>query len=845
VAPAGFGKTTLLTSWLAVTDRRVAWFSVEENEAGLFRFAYHMIAGFRQAVQDLIPDFGSDWHNANVSQDTHDIKALSTYLTLELQRVKLPLTLVIDDYHFITDDRIHKFVAEVIEKLPQPITFVISSRRPPALPLSRLRARGLLNEIASEHLRFTSEEFREFFAEVARIELSDEDIEQLYHYTEGWIVGIQLAAIGLQDGMNVADLVTSKSGPRRHSLVYLLEEVLERQPLEVQRFLIQTSILDRMTASLCDRVTATSSSDQIIKRLSMENLFIIPVDDDDVWFRYHHLFRTLLLERLKLDPTEDIRELKVRACTWYEENNHLQEAVAFAVSVSDWDKVVEMIMPVAPPLLLQTKDFRDWLRSLPAEAFDRQPTLGVLLAWSRLIGGNVSGCVRLLDRLERKVKQDDPMSVQIILMRLTVAWFSRTGLAGLEFERPALQLTNERPESRYLALAATGYIYMYLGDPISAEMLIFEAIELVRTLGRTYSELMLMFEIAAARCLLIMGRPADAMSALARIKQFARLNSIRVSERANITYAEYHISRNELHLAERELDIAGAMISQTGIEYNTPLYWNGIILLRLAQGNNESALRAVEEFSHWCKRNGNYGWLYAMETLHAVVLFEQGKQDDVGKWLQERTSLTPASIVYEDELRYLLLVRWILRAPGSNGSDLMGAYTLAGRLSANARGPGRIPDAAQAEILQALILQRLNRTADALTIVDNVAEYLLPEGIIRPFLEYADELRLLFSASGPELISFAGLIKVRPLVLQTDGPPGNTDASAPSHLFIISDREQDVLNLIAIGLTNVEIADSLVVSLNTVKTHIKNLYFKLDAHSRTQALAAARQSRLL
>jgi LuxR family transcriptional regulator, maltose regulon positive regulatory protein len=364
-APPGFGKTTLLVDWLKQQSLPVAWYSLDERDNDLARFLTYAIS----AIQAIEAGFGQSTLNRIRARRRQPLESVITSLCNELAALPREIVLVLDDYHLIETQVIHQAMAFLLDHFPQPLHLVIATRADPPLPLARLRARAQLLELRAPDLRFSPDEAAAFLNQQMGLRLTPEQISALDARAEGWIAGLQLAALSIQGHQNVAGFVHAFTGSHRFILDYLAEEVLQHQSPETQNFLLQTCLLDQIFAPLADAVTRRSDSAQVLAQLERANLFIVPLDDTRQWYRYHHLFADLLAIRLRERPAEEIAEIHRRASAWYALNGFLNEAVEHALTAQDFEHAVSLIEQAAPALLLRSEDrtLRAWLAALPPE----------------------------------------------------------------------------------------------------------------------------------------------------------------------------------------------------------------------------------------------------------------------------------------------------------------------------------------------------------------------------------------------------------------------------------------------------------------------------------------------
>ena len=417
-APAGFGKTTVLTQWLTAPDpktagstRRVAWLSLDQDDSDLPRFLTHVIAAF----QTTNPDLGVE---ALALMDTDRIQTDAVLVSLvnDLDTVAEPTVLALDDYHVIDSPVVHDAVAFLLDNLPGQVTVAIATRADPPLPLSRLRARDELVELRASDLRFTDEEAEQFLNEVMGLELERGHVTALEARTEGWAAGLQLAALSARGRAEVGDVdafVDAFTGSHRFILDYLLEEVLRSQPDDVRAFLLDTSVLSELSAALCDAVTGRSDGQTMLKELERSNLFLVPLDDQRQWFRYHHLFADALRAQLNASDPERLMHLHQAAARWYTGQGRLTDAIAHALAAPDPEHAADLLELALAELRRRRENraLRDWLVSLPEDVVRRRPLLAACVGWTRLTLGDLDGVEVWLDAAEAGLAAAPPSAL--------------------------------------------------------------------------------------------------------------------------------------------------------------------------------------------------------------------------------------------------------------------------------------------------------------------------------------------------------------------------------------------------------------------------------------------------
>ena len=402
-APAGFGKTTLLSDWIPQSEHCVTWLSIDEDDNDPIRFWVYVVA----ALQKLRPDLGRDTLILLQSPQPPPITLILSTLINEISSFPENFSIVLDDYHFIKTQSIHEAVTFLLDHLAPQMRLILTTRADPLLPIARLRARNQLTELRAYDLRFTPDEVAKFLNEVMGLRLSTDDIAVLESRTEGWVAGLQLAALSIRGRDDVSAFIQTFSGSHRHILTYLAEEVLERCHEGTLNFLLQTSVLDRLCGPLCDAVTGGSDSQVLLQRLEQANSFLVPLDDHGIWFRYHHLFGEVLCARLARSQSSLMPELHRRASVWLEQNGLLTEAVRHALASQDFERAARLVEIIGmaqfgQPIVQFSLNM--WLTALPDQLTKLRPRLLLIHAWQLFIQLEMSASSRRVDEAEQALQ---------------------------------------------------------------------------------------------------------------------------------------------------------------------------------------------------------------------------------------------------------------------------------------------------------------------------------------------------------------------------------------------------------------------------------------------------------
>jgi LuxR family maltose regulon positive regulatory protein len=914
-ASAGFGKTTLLSEWIAGCERqreplvRAAWLSLDEGDNDPTRFLTYLIA----ALQTLPPKTGG----ANIGEgmlgvlqapQPPSIESILTTLLNEIATIPDHFILVLDDYHAIDAKSIDDALSFLLEHLPPQMHMVITTREDPHLPLARLRTRGQLAELRAADLRFTSAEAAEFLNRIMGLNLSGADIAALESRTEGWIAGLQLAALSMQGQQDTASFIQAFTGSHHFVLDYLLEEVLQQQTESVQAFLLRTSILSRLCGPLCDAVlkdtagsrqetagqeTAVQGTDgqKTLEYLERANLFIVPLDNERRWYRYHHLFRDILRQRIgqRLSPAE-IAEQHLRASVWYEQNGNEAEAFQHAFAASDFRRAAGLAESAYQGMdnRFQTAAWLGWVKKLPEDAVRIRPVLLTQMAQSFMDAGEPEASEDCLQAAERCLNgssgglvvadetQLKPLPALIAMARAYNAQVQGDLSATVKYAELALQLVPEGDLFRRAQATITLEVtHWTLGDLESARSALGDWMNSMQKAGN------FVFVVASAFALAdILVAEGRLREAIKTYQQALRLAAKHGKDAQQITAHHYlglallYHEMGEDAAAAEHLQKARELGEQTTL-VDWPYRWHlAQARLKEFEGELETALIQLDEA----------GRVYVktplpdtrpIEALKANVYLKQGRLDKAQDWVCKRGLSAEDETSYLNEFEHLVLARVLIaeyQSQRSNDSALQ-AIGLLERLLKAAEAQIRTGSVIEILVAQALAQQVVapkerGNLSLALASLERALTLAQPEGYLRLFLDGGEPMRLLLLEFRSRMLKQSN-DQSHPLhvyaekLLSAFAPPVDNQSTIKNsksemvepapHIEAkvrqaktmlvepLSERELEVLKLLRTELSGPEIADQLVISPNTFRTHTKNIFSKLGVNNRRAAVRRAEE----
>ena len=863
-APAGFGKTTLLAEWLAAgpaapTDERsVAWLSLDRDDNDPASFWTYVIA----ALQTVAPDVGASALALLESAQPPPIQTVLTTLLNDVGAGSSDLVLVLDDYHVIDSLEVQDGMAFLVEHLSPRLHLVIVSRADPALPLARLRARGELVETRAADLRFTPDEAAAYLNEMMGLQLSAGDVAALEGRTEGWIAALQLAALSMQGRDDVAGFIASFAGDDRYVVDYLVEEVVQRQSEPVQAFLLQTSILGRLSGPLCDAVTGQAGGKAMLEALDRGNLFLVPLDDQRRWYRYHHLFADVLQARLLDERPEQVGDLHGRASGWYADNGEQSAAIRHALAAEDFERAADLVQAAMPAMQRNRQEtaLRGWLELLPDELYRDRPLLSMGLIGARMSSGDPEGVESLLQNVERWLaasaegqgseaaptgtvdaheQQLRGLPGWVAIYRAGLALIRGDAAATISYCRQALDLVLADDHlAQAAATALMGLAAWGSGDLDTAHDAYARGMTGLERAGHIADVLGCAITLADIR--IVQGRLGDAMHTYEESLQLAADQEgpvLRGTADMYVGMSGIHRERNDLDTARQLLLQSAELGEHMGLPKNPHRWRIAMAGVREIDGDVDGALELLDEADRVYE--GDYSPnVRPVPAMRARVWAAHGRANDALGWVRAQGLSADDELSYLHEFEHITLARVLLAAysPPAAAGSLDEVADLLERLLDAADEGGRTGSVIEILVLQALVHQVRGDVPAALGPLERALALAEPEDYVRRFVDEGAPMVVLLEAAAEQDINPR---YVRRLLAAAGRPETAAPTSTQDLVDPLSQRELDVLRLLGTDLGGPDIARELVVSLHTVRTHTKNIYAKLGVNNRRAAVRRA------
>ncbi|MBL8076763.1 MAG: hypothetical protein JNM55_02285 [Anaerolineales bacterium] len=861
-APAGFGKSTLVSEWIVNCGQQVAWLSLDENENNAERFLIYVIS----TLQTVSPNLGADILDALQSPQTPSIDVILTALLNEITTIPNDFILVLDDYHLTDASSVDDALTFLIEHMPPQMHLVITSREDPSLPITRLRARNQLTEIRAADLRFTTVEATEFLNQVMNLDLPVEDVAALDKRTEGWIAGLQLAALSMKGQEDVHGFVQAFAGDHRYIVDYLVEEVLQRQPEPVRNFLLQTSILERLNGPLCDAVTSQLGSKLKLEQLQRGNLFVIPLDDKRHWYRYHHLFGDMLRMHLEVEQPDQLQTLHNRASKWYEQNGSVADAICHAYAAEDFERVAGLAETSWQVMYqsFQSAAWLGWVKHLPEKLIRSHPVLCVQIAWGVMDAHEVDASESHLLDAERCLEgpsdgmviveneQFRSLRARIAFARAYNAQTRRDFHSAIKYAELVLELIPEDDQFlRSQATAILGGAYLINGDLDAACRSMDEWIDNSLKIGNYFSA----FAYAMAEKSDILAAQGHLREALRTYQQSLQLAaeydsqvlrvmihpdlgmSMLYHEMGDDKAAEQHFQKSlELAVLHRSVDwsyrkcIAQAQLMESA-------------------GDLDAAVELLDEAKRFYIKT-LIPHTRPVDSLKARIYLKQKHLFKARKWAKEQGPSVDDELIYLHEFEHITLTRVLLAEYQENHDEntFLKAVDLLERLLKAAEDSQRLRSILEILVTQVIAYQVKGNLSKAHVSLERALVLAKPEGFFRIFIDEGEPLRaLLMDLRGSiekqlrdnnhELSNYVDKLLsgfARPIHIQQS-----------SLIEPLSQRELDILRLFKTELSGPEIAQELVIAISTVRSHTKSIYNKLGVNNRRAAIKRAAELNLI
>jgi LuxR family maltose regulon positive regulatory protein len=867
-APAGFGKTTLICNWIRQLNIPAAWYSIGQEDNDPTSFLSYVIA----ALQTVDQDIGLSTHSLQELPNP-ETKLVLTNLISDIIQGDREIVLVFDDYHLIKEREVHDLLEFLIEHKPVLLHLVIVSRSDPLLPIHRYRARDQLTEIRAANLSFSDSDAYAFFNKVMGLNLTSVDASELNKRTEGWITGLQMAALSMKSHPDIEGFIRSFTGDNRYVMDYLVEEVIAVQEEMLRTFLMQTSILGRFSGDLSEAVTGIKNCQAIIEELDSRNLFLVRLDDKNQWYRYHHLFAELLKKKLNDTEPDRIPDLHIRASKWFSEHDFIPEALEHSIEAQDWNNAAQLVERTFMDRMSRGEDYPtmlDRMQALPEEMIRSSPSLFIMYAWMYSITLQLDEAEKYLKLVEEKEGEslNDQLAIQIEVVRASIARYRGKHTEAIRSSLNTLEKIASNPSDSHVqrqnytgSIIYLAWSYYSIGEMELAMARFREALGISQEVGSINLLLYNLTGISMTQSL--MGQLAAAhqtlTEGLTHIQEYIYQNIQPHSASAliYIEYGNYLRETNQLEKAEK--------YTRQGLELgmkrsiSAEILRDGYILLsriKCAQNKPDDCWKILQEaeqvLAEFMKIDGFRDSLDTWNAILAMSIFNKEVEKNeyehkiLNDWVS-RQEIKPEPIVdsITAELNYLLWARWLIYS-----NKTQDARNLLDHLMNNASEKGRYERLITMHILRSIACEALGQTQEALSEISLAIRLAEPEGYSRIFTDEGILVkRILKKISASEILDKNGnklkipLSYVNKLLLCFEA--GYTLDTKLEKPFTLSKREMDVLMMLSTGISNAEISERLFISKDTVKSHLKSINVKLDTVDRKHAVEKARELGLI
>ncbi len=867
-APAGFGKTTLVSEWLANCQLPAGWLSLDEGDNDLSCFLSYLVS----ALQTITNDIGKGVLGAiQTSQPLMTInESLLANLLNEIVAIPNNFILVLDDYHVIDSEPIDNALTYLLDHLPPQMHVVITTREDPSLPLPRYRAKAQLTEVRAADLRFSAEEAGAFLNQMMNLNLSVENIAALETRTEGWIAGLQLAALSMQGREDIPGFIQAFTGSHRFVLDYLVEEVLQHRSENIRSFLLQTAILDKFCASLCNSVTEREDGKEMLDVLEHSNLFLIPLDDKRQWYRYHHLFAEVLMTHLLERQPQEVSSMHLRASAWFEQNGLRPDAIRHALAAKDFELaagLIELAYPAMEDGSSQSALWLGWVKTLPDDMFHSRPVLNVDYAFALLGIGEIEAAETRLKDAEGWLIPEPESAGMIVADMKQYTSLPETIAIGRAYNAQAFGKIHEtiKYANRVLELPVTdpfrhsqasmmlGMTYWASGDLEAANRVFADYTMKLRTAGNIPDAIGT--TVVLADIGLVLGHLKEAISTNEQLLQFVMDQDVPISPDT----ADLHRGLSELYIEQGNLEAAAQHLRKSkelGEKADLPVWQYRWCVdqsrLKETQGDLEGALSLLDEAQRLYIRTPLPDFR-PISAMKARIWVAQGRLDKSLEWVGEQGLSVDDDLCFLREFEHITLARVLIAQYQNHRTDasIQTAVQLLERLLQAAEEGSRMGSVIEILVLHALAFQAQGNITLSLVPLERALTLAEPEGFFRIFVGEGKSMAELLK----RLEANDGTLRIKQYIrklLPAYNPPSGIASVGKNHQghpqFLaepLSERELEVLRLLRTDMNGPEIARELMVSLSTMRTHTQNIYSKLGVNDRRAAARRAEELNLL
>jgi LuxR family maltose regulon positive regulatory protein len=858
-APAGFGKTTLVSDWISQTQIPTIWYSIDKSDNDPVEFLSYIISG----IQRIHKEFGQTALNLLHSSNKPNAESIAGLLINDILNIRQNFLLVLDDFHFINSREIFDLTNYLLQYIPDNLHIIILTRSDPALPVARLRSQHQMVELRFSDLSFSANDISNLFNKKLRICISVEDVNSLESKTEGWIAGLQLAALSLHGREDISEFIAELKGDNQYIMDYLMEEVLRIQSDDAKEFLLQTSLFEQISAPLCNAVLRSNDSQAMIEKLEKNNMFVIPLDTDRNWYRYHHLFADLLKQRLQQREKAAIIELHNRASDWFKNNSMPLLAINHAIEAENYEKSIKFLGEIIEMMWKSGQHFAimKYGDLLPDELINLNPDICLYYSWILIMAGQIQKAEPFLVSAELIARQiinnknspkEDVQFNKILLGKVSVAFAYLNSIAGRseivsEYCKTAMEnLSGDDP-----LWISWGWYSMGIAESASAKFRdSIDAYEKALEYGKKSGNIFLISTIAVnlANIETRMGLYTSAYNKCSGLIAFMKERGSSQITKTESTYAGLYsclagieAMRTDFDNAFENIKIAYSL-SKNESNNSHKIYVLMVFSLVLwSRGDKAGSLKKIEESEEIMKR---YKIAPAMESIYVGLkgfyLIEQNQLDKAHIFFKENGLELEKTISYYDENGYVTYASLLIAQLKFDELEI-----LLSKLLKMAEAANRIERIIELKILYAILYKNTGSKEKAIANLIESLELSAHENIIICFLMYYEKIKDLLNevfkiqATAKTQIPKKLIEKLKLTIEKSEKLKINSVEAG------LSARELDSLKYIAEDLSNQEIADKLFISLNTVKTHLKNIYLKLDVDSRSRAVAKAKEMGLI